>query len=165
MKKGAFAQQQRSQQPEQGTTEVSTVGLAVQQQQDSRSTVQTEKGTFAQQQRTAEADDDDEWIWPDSDDEDEERCIATLKALHRMDFSVMDAHRDEEQHRKQHDSCSTCIHTAQAQAQAQVQVQAQAQAQAQEIYSKQYWLARLAAAQELQAHRHKHKGTDTGTAA
>ena len=70
--------------------------------------------------------DDDEWAWPDSDDEDEERCIAKLKALRRMDFSAMD------EDRRQHDSCST----AQAQAQEKKQAQAQAQAQEKEIYSK-----------------------------
>ena len=117
--KGTFAQQQRSQQPEQGTTAVSPAVLAVQEQQDSCSTARTEKGTFAQQQRTCDEDDGDDWAWPDSDDGDDERCIATLKVLHRMDFSAMD------EDRRQHDSCST----AQAQAQAQAQEMTQAQAQ------------------------------------
>ena len=64
--------------------------------------------------------DEDDWAWPDSDDEDDARDIATLEALHRMDFSAMD------EDRRQHDSS-----TAQAQAQVQEKKQAQAQAQAQ----------------------------------
>ena len=69
--------------------------------------------------------DEDDWAWPDSDDEDDDeddaRDIATLEALHMMDFSAID------EDRRQQDSCST----AQAQAQAQVQEKKQAQAQAQ----------------------------------
>ena len=62
--------------------------------------------------------DEDDWAWPDSDDEDDARDIATLEALHRMDFSAMD------EDRRQHDSCSK--------AQAQVQEKTQAHAQVQE---------------------------------
>ena len=51
----------------------------------------------------AEADGDEDWAWTDSDDEDDDRCTATLQALRRMESSVMDAHRDAEQHRQQHD--------------------------------------------------------------
>jgi hypothetical protein len=184
MEKGAFAQQQRSQQPEQGTTTVSTVGLAVQhrRQHDSCSTESSmiaaaqhetlQPGTGDHSQRESDAAvvvvsaestgdekaeaaaqlarddelrqqsncrteaaeqllDEDDWAWPDSDDEDDARDIATLEALHRMDFSAMD------EDRRQHDSCSSAQvqekTQAQAQAQAQVrgQVQEKTQAQAQ----------------------------------
>jgi hypothetical protein len=73
--------------------------------------------------------DEDDWAWPDSDDEDDARDIATLEALHRMDFSAMD------EDRRQHDSCSKTEAQIQektrAHAQVQEKTQAQAQAQAQ----------------------------------
>ena len=48
-----------------------------------------------------------------------------------MDFSVMDEHRDAEQHRKQHDSCSTAQAHEKTQAHAQVQEKTRTHAQAQ----------------------------------
>ena len=100
------------------------MGLVVQEQQDSCSTARTEKGIFAQQQRTYDEDDEDDWAWPDSDDEGDERCIATLKALHRMDFSAMD------EDRRRHDNCNTARAHARAQAQEMTQAQAQEKTQA-----------------------------------
>jgi hypothetical protein len=178
MEKGAFAQQQRSQQPEQGTTTVSTVGLAVQhrRQHDSCSTESSmiaaaqhetlQPGTGDHSQRESDAAvvvvsaestgdekaeaaaqlarddelrqqsncrteaaeqllDEDDRAWPDSDDEDDARDIATLEALHRMDFSAMD------EDRRQHDSCSKAQAQVQEKTQAHAQVQEKTQAQAQ----------------------------------
>ena len=67
-----------------------TVGLEVTVQHSTAqqchgSTAQCEK----QQARQPEAYDEDDWAWPDSGDENDERCIAALKALHMMDFSAM----------------------------------------------------------------------------
>jgi hypothetical protein len=95
------------QQSEQGTAgdqrDVSEFLQHREQQQDLQDQQQDDQQQLQQQY---EADDEDDWAWTDSDDEDDARCTATLQALHRMDFSVMDAHRDAEQHKQQHDSCT-----------------------------------------------------------